>query len=34
MLFVDASNAPAITLYESLGFTLSRRDRSYGRDVG
>ena len=33
MLFVDASNAPAINLYKALGFTMSRVDRAYGRDV-
>ena len=33
MLFVDASNAPAIGLYKALGFRVSRVDRAYGRDV-
>jgi mycothiol synthase len=33
MLFVDASNTPAIGLYKALGFTVSRVDRAYGRDV-
>ncbi|MBM3673253.1 MAG: mycothiol synthase [Actinobacteria bacterium] len=33
MLFVDASNEPAVGLYESLGFTVARADRAYARDV-
>jgi ribosomal protein S18 acetylase RimI-like enzyme len=33
MLFVDASNTPAIGLYKALGFTVSRVDRAYARDV-
>jgi mycothiol synthase len=33
MLFVDASNTPAIGLYKALGFTVTRVDRAYGRDV-
>jgi mycothiol synthase len=31
MLFVDASNAPAVGLYRALGFVTSRIDRAYGR---
>ncbi|MEI8001317.1 MAG: GNAT family N-acetyltransferase, partial [Actinomycetes bacterium] len=30
MLFVDAANAPAVSLYRSLGFVTSRIDRAYG----
>jgi mycothiol synthase len=33
MLFVDGDNAPALRLYESLGFTTHRRDRAYERAV-
>ncbi|MEX2255392.1 MAG: mycothiol synthase [Acidimicrobiia bacterium] len=33
MLFVDAANAKAVTLYDELGFTISRTDRAYARDV-
>jgi len=33
MLFADASNTPAITLYQRLGFVVTRVDRAYGRDV-
>jgi mycothiol synthase len=33
MLFVDATNAPAIGLYQDLGFAVARVDRAYGRDV-
>ena len=33
MLFVDAANDAAVGLYTSLGFTISRTDRAYGRDV-
>jgi mycothiol synthase len=29
ILYVDAANAPALTLYESLGFTVHRTDRAY-----
>jgi mycothiol synthase len=29
MLFVDAANAPALALYQSLGFSLARVDRGY-----
>jgi mycothiol synthase len=29
MLYVDAANTPARTLYEHLGFTVSRTDRAY-----
>ena len=31
MLFVDAANEPGVALYQSLGFSLSRVDRAYGR---
>lgn len=31
MLFVDATNAPALSLYRDLGFTTARHDRSYVR---
>jgi len=33
MLYVDADNAPAVTLYEDLGFRVHRTDRSYVGDV-
>jgi mycothiol synthase len=33
MLFVDGANVAARRLYESLGFTTSRRDRAYSREV-
>jgi mycothiol synthase len=33
MLFVDAANRAALRLYESIGFTVARRDRAYGRDL-
>jgi mycothiol synthase len=33
MLFVDATNTSATGLYEALGFTISRHDRAYGRDL-
>jgi mycothiol synthase len=33
MLFTAADNAPAIKLYESLGFRVDRTDRAYDRDV-
>jgi mycothiol synthase len=33
MLFVDSTNTPATKLYETLGFTVVRRDRAYGKDL-
>jgi mycothiol synthase len=33
MLYVDASNTPAVTLYEQLGFTVDHVDRAYHRVV-
>ena len=33
MLFVDGENEAALRLYESLGFTIHRRDRAYEREV-
>jgi mycothiol synthase len=33
ILYVDAANAAALTLYESLGFTVHRTDRAYERAV-
>jgi mycothiol synthase len=33
MLYVDATNAPAVKLYEHLGFTLNHVDRAYTGDV-
>jgi ribosomal protein S18 acetylase RimI-like enzyme len=29
MLFVDADNTPAVTLYEKLGFHVERTDRQF-----
>jgi mycothiol synthase len=33
MLYVDAANAPAVGLYEALGFTVDHTDRAYTGDV-
>ena len=33
MLYVDASNRPAVVLYEHLGFTHDHVDRAYVGDV-
>ncbi len=33
MLYVDADNTPAVTLYESLGFTIHRTDCAYVGEV-
>lgn len=33
MLYVDASNEPAVSLYEALGFTVDHTDRAYTGDI-
>jgi ribosomal protein S18 acetylase RimI-like enzyme len=33
MLYVDATNAPAIKLYVDLGFTINHIDRAYIGDI-
>jgi ribosomal protein S18 acetylase RimI-like enzyme len=33
MLYVDRSNAPAVRLYEDLGFSVDHLDRAYVIDV-
>jgi mycothiol synthase len=33
MLYVDATNTPAVTLYEHLGFTVDHLDRAYVADI-
>jgi mycothiol synthase len=33
MLYVEADNAPAVRLYQGLGFTLWRSDVLYGREL-
>jgi ribosomal protein S18 acetylase RimI-like enzyme len=32
MLYADATNESAVTLYRSLGFSIDHIDRSYRRD--
>jgi mycothiol synthase len=34
MLYVDATNAPAVKLYVELGFTVNHIDRAYTGDIG
>ncbi len=34
MLYVDASNTPAVNLYLKLGFAIEHIDRAYGGDIG
>ena len=33
MLYVDATNAPAVKLYVELGFTVNHIDRAYTGDI-
>ena len=33
MLYVDADNAPAMKLYDSLGFTVHRTDQAFTGDI-
>ena len=33
MLYVDAGNTPAVTLYRDMGFTVDHIDRAYTADV-
>ena len=34
MLYVDATNTPAVNLYLKLGFAIEHIDRAYGGDIG